>query len=178
MPRLLLSLLALAGLATAAGCAAERSTASASSARVGLAEILDDAYERRDDGSLALLGRLPAPQRVEAEPVENRHVAGQTDTLRTLHYDGLTLEVYAVAGGREILQEVRVTGDGYETAEGLGVGSTRAAVRGALGEPTRSDGGTLTYDVKTSPDDLTPTTLTVRFDGDRVAALTWSYYVD
>lgn len=178
MPRQLLSLLTLVPLVAAAGCAAERSTASERAARLPLAEILEAAYERRADGSLVVLDRLPPPQRVEATPVENRHIEGQTDTVRTLHYDGLALEVYAVADGKEILQEVRVTGGGYETAQGLGVGSTRAAVRAALGEATRSNGGTLTYDIKTSPDDPTPTTLTVRFDGDRVAALTWSYYVD
>lgn len=175
MPRSLPALLVLAALAFAAGCAAERSM---SSAGVTLPEILDDANERRADGSLGILDRLREPQRVEAAPIENRHVEGQTDTLRTLHYDGLTLEVYAVADGKEILQELRVTGEGYETAEGIGVGSTREAVRRALGEPVRSGGDTLTYETATSPDDPTPTTLTVRFDGDRVAALTWTYYVD
>ena len=176
MSRLLPSLFVL--FVFAAACSVGPFSSGSEAPRGMLPEILDAAYERRADGSLALLDRLPPPQRVEAEPVENRHVEGQTDTLRTLHYDGLALEVYAVADGREILQEVRVTGEGYETAEGVGVGSTRAAVRAAYGEPARSDGGTLSYERTTSPDDPTPTTITVRFDGDRVAALAWSYYVD
>lgn len=178
MLRLLPASLVLVGLVAVAGCAAERSLPASASSRVTLPEVLDHAYERRADGSLVVLDRLPTPQRVESEPVQNRHVEGQTDTLRTFHYDGLALEVYVVADGKEILQEVRVTGEGYETAERLGVGSTRGAVREALGEPTRAEGNALTFEVTASPEDPTPTTLTVRFDGDRVEALTWSYYVD
>lgn len=166
------------------GCAAGPSTSTppsrtdGSGATVSLPEILDSAFERREDGSLAVLDRLGDPRRVEAEPVQNRHDPAQTDTLRTYVYDGLELDVYAVTGGKELLQEVRVTGGGFETAEGLGVGSTRAAVRDVLGEPARTDGDTLTYERTDSPEDPTPTTLDVRLDGDRVAAMTWQLYVD
>ena len=157
------------------GCAAERNAVRPD---IALPAILDRTYERTGDGSLVLLDRLGEPERVETEPVENRHVPGQIDTLRTLMFDGLAVEVYAVADGKELLQEVRVTGPGYETAEGLGVGSARAAVRDVLGAPVRTEGDTVTYEVLESPDDPTPTQLHVRYDGDRVAAMTWSYYVD
>jgi hypothetical protein len=169
-------LLLLVGLATAlVGCAAERNAARPD---LALPTILDRTVERSDDGSLVLLDRLGEPRRVETEPIENRHVPGQIDTLRTLVFDGLAVEVYAVADGKELLQEIRVTGSGYETAEGLGVGSTRPAVREALGEPDRTDGDTVTYELLESPEDPTPTLLHIRYDGDRVAAMTWSYYVD
>lgn len=185
MPRhvILLPLLLL----TLFGCAPERSTSSpplrseeldGSAAAAPLSEILDSAFDRAEDGSLAVLDRLGDPRRIEAEPVQNRHDPAQTDTLRTYVYDGLELDVYAVAGGKELLEEVRVTGSRYETAEGLGVGSTRAAVRDALGPPLRADGDTLTYERTESPEDPTPTTLEVRLDGDRVAAMTWQFYVD
>jgi len=171
-PRVLLLFALLAGLI---GCTAERNTVRPD---LALPAILDRAHERNADGSLALLDRLGEPERVETEPIENRHVPGQIDTLRTLVFDGLAVEVYAVADGKELLQEVRVTGPEYETAEGLGVGSTRSAVREALGAPVRTEGDTVTYEVPESPDDPTPTQLHVRYDGDRVAAMTWSYYVD
>src|SRR6056297_2553421 len=133
-PRVLLLFALLAGLI---GCTAERNTVRPD---LALPAILDRAHERNEDGSLVLLDRLGEPERVETEPIENRHVPGQIDTLRTLVFDGMAVEVYAVADGKELLQEVRVTGPEYETAEGLGVGSTREAVREALGAPVRTEG--------------------------------------
>lgn len=165
----------LVPLVALVGCAAERNAVRPD---LALPQILDRTDERTDDGSLVLLDRLGEPRRVETEPVENRHVPGQTDTLRTLVFDGLAVEVYAVADGKELLQEIRVTGEGYETADGLGVGSTRAAVRDVLGEPVRTEGDTVTYEEPETSDDPTPVELHVRYDGDRVAAMTWSYYVD
>lgn len=162
-------------LAALAGCAAERNAARPD---IDLPTILDRTYERADDGSLILLDRLGEPRSVEAEPVENRHVPGQIDTLRTLTWEGLAVQVYAVADGKELLQEIRVTGPGYETAEGLSVGSSRSAVREALGAPIRTEGDTVTYGLPESPNDPTPVELHVRYEGDRAAAMTWSYYVD
>lgn len=183
MSHLMLASATLIVFLALAGCAAERASSDVASSgtsapRVALPDLLDGASQRRADGTLAALGRLPEPRRVEAEPVENRHDPAQTDTIRTYHYGGVAVEVYTVADGKELLQEIRVTERGYETAEGLGVGSTRDAVREALGNPTRSGGDGLVYERADSPDDPTPTTLTIRFEGDRVAALAWSYYVD
>lgn len=138
-----------------------------------LAALLDPAADAR-----TLLARLDAPRRAEAEAVPNRHVPGQTDTVRTLVYDGLTLEVYQVAGGATFLQRVAVTGEGYETAEGLGVGSPRAAVEAVYAHPAGASGGAVRYDHYDGPDDPTPTGVEVRYAGDRVAAMTWSFYVD
>ena len=144
---------------------------------VPLSDILDPSVEGR-----ALRERLSAPLREETEAVPNRHVPGQTDTLRTLHYDGLALQFYEVAGGPAFLQAVAVTGGVYETAEGLGVGSTRDAVEAVYThstgvEPT-DEGNVVTYERTDGPDDPTPTTLEVRYEGDDVAAMTWRFYVD
>ena len=126
----------------------------------------------------ALLARLDEPRRIETEAVENRHVPGQVDTLRTYVYDGLALTVYDVAGGGALLQEVRVTDEGYTTAGGLGVGSRREAIEAAYPNSVGAEGGTVTYERAASPDDPTPETLRVRYDGDRAAELVWSFYVD
>src|SRR5690606_38820778 len=60
---------------------------------VPLAEILGPSAE-----AAALHDRLNEPARVETEAVENRHVPSQTDTLRTLVYDGLAPTFYEVTG--------------------------------------------------------------------------------
>lgn len=169
----LIAVLAVTGVL--AGCTAERTVVRPS---VSLAAMLGGAFQQADDGSFPLLDRLGEPRRVEAQPIENRHVPGQVDTLRTLVFDGLEVEVYAVADGKELLQEIRVTGPGYETAEGLRVGSTRSEVREAFGAPVYSEGDAATYEVRSAPDDPTPTQLQIRYDGDRVVAMAWSYYVD
>lgn len=166
-------LLTLAGIF--AGCATERAVVRPA---VPLTTILDEAYQRTDDGSLDILNRLGEPRRVEAEAIENRHAAGQVDTLRTYVFDGLAVEVYAVTGGSELLQSVLVTGPGYETTDGLGVGRARAAVRDALGSPMHIDGDTVTYDITSDSGDPTPVALSVRYAADRVAAMQWIYYVD
>jgi hypothetical protein len=141
---------------------------------VSLAEILDPSVEGR-----ALRARLNAPVRAETEAIPNRHVPGQVDTLRTLHYDGLALEFYEVTGGPTFLQTVTVTGGVYETAEGLGVGSTRGEVEAVYthstsAEPT-DEGNVVTYERADGP---APLTLEVRYVGDDVAAMTWRFYVD
>jgi hypothetical protein len=141
---------------------------------VPLAALLDPSADAR-----ALRERLNEPLRVETEAVPNRHVPGQTDTVRTLVYDGLALELYEVTGGAVFLQEVTVTGEDYETAEGLGVASTRDEVEAVYtnstsAEPT-DEGTVVTYERANGP---TPVVLRVRYEGDRVAAMTWSFYVD
>lgn len=128
----------------------------------------------------ALLRRLPAPVRVEAEPFENRHVPGQIDTLRTLVFEGLDIHFYDVAdgGGRRLAQAVSVTGEGYRTAGGIGVGSTKAEVHEILGEPLYVEGHDFIYVAPESRDEVAPTQLIIRFEGERVVSLLWSLYVD
>lgn len=127
-------------------------------------------------GDPALLGRLAPPQRTEATPQPNRHDPSQTDTLRTLHYDGLQLTVYDVAGSeRTLLQSIEVTSAAYATDAGLRVGSTRADVAAALGAPERTEDGAAVYTVGSGP---TPPALHVRYAGDAVERLTYHFYVD
>lgn len=146
---------------------------------ITLPVLLDRVSERGPDGELRVLDAMNPPLDVDREPVQNRHDPTQTDTLRTLHYGGLRVEVYEVAAtGKEIIRAIEVTSDAYRTEAGLTVGSTRAAVREALGAPARTEGDTFVYERYDDARDPTPTTLRIRFDGDRVAAMTWHYYVD
>ncbi len=167
--------------ATKPEAAASEATASeaTASARPGvpLSDLLRGAYHRWEDGSLAVLSRLAVPQRTEARPVESREVAGQVDTLRTLVYDGLALDVYEAAGGEETLREVRVTGTDYETAEGLHVGMRRSAARRRFGKAVLT-GDALVELVESVPESPTPVVLRLRFAGNDLAAMTWRYGVD
>ena len=97
-----------------------------------------------DDGSFFAGLRPPLARRAEA--VANRHVAGQTDSLVTLVYDGLEIEAYAVAGGETFLRWLTVTGTGYGTASGLSVGEARAHLEDTLGPPARAGGDVATYE--------------------------------
>lgn len=142
-----------------------------------LTEIIDGAYEKRSDGSLALLDRLAEPGRVEVVPVENRYVVGPTDTLRTLVYEGLQLDVYETAQGKQLLQEIRVTGRGYKTADGIQVGSRRSAVRRFFGTAVPARDSVVLL-IEASPEAPASTTFRLHFDGNDVTAMTWSYYVD
>ncbi|NNF58490.1 MAG: hypothetical protein HKN04_09630 [Rhodothermaceae bacterium] len=136
---------------------------------------LDELLDSRVDGA-TLQARLNAPRRMETEPVANRHVAGQVDTLRTYVYDGIRLQFYTITGGGALLQEVTVTGEGYTTAEGLGVGSTRDEIEATYPHSLGAEGSTITYE--RDDEEPTPTVLRVTYDGDRASSLTWLLYVD
>ena len=143
---------------------------------VPLSELVDGLTANKlEQDQLSILNRLNRPRRVTRTPEPNRHNPSQTDTLRTLHYDGLEIEVYEVsASGKELASRLEVTGSTYETADGLHVGSTREAVELALGQPSSTDDGALIY----QSDDITPTTLRIDLDGSRVEAMTWFFYLD
>ena len=146
--------------------------------RPPVADLDEILAPRRDDGPF--LQGLPEPQAVRAEPTANRYVEGQTDTVRTLAYDGVEIEAYEVAGGRMFVQRVAVTSPAYETSSGLAVGRTRSAIESVLGVPMREDGAVAVYETGEGP---TPTTVEVRYetgaDGpERAARITWRPYVD
>jgi hypothetical protein len=136
---------------------------------------LDDLLDSYVDG-MTLQARLNTPRRIEAEPVANRHVAGQVDTLRTYVYDGIRLQFYDLTDGGVLLQEVAVTDDGYTTADGLGVGSTRDAIEAAYPHSLGAEGSTITYE--SGGDDPASTVLRVAYAADHAASLTWFLYVD
>ena len=141
---------------------------------------LDRILAAADDGA-ALLAALRPPRSTRAEPVANRYVAGQVDTVRTHVYDGLQIEAYEVAGGPTFVQAVTVTGDGYGTASGLAVGEARDHLEAVLGPPVREGGaGGVVYE---TGDGATPTAVEVRYEPDeagtpRASEITWRPYLD
>ena len=125
-----------------------------------------------------MFSRLNEPADTETDPVENRHVLGQIDTIRTLVYDGIELEFYDITDNGILLQEVTVDGKEYVTAEGIGVGSSRADVEAAYGSPYLAADGQPVHEITSSFDEATPTHLRVQYDGDTVTSLSWYFYVD
>ena len=117
----------------------------------------------RASGDLSqLLPVLRTPRSARAEPVRNRHVPGQIDTVRTWGYDGLELEVYETAEGRALLQRLAVTSGTYGTSDGLSVGETRDALESVLGPPASSGSAGVTYRV----DGALPTVVRVVYEPD------------
>lgn len=154
----------------AEGAPADAAGASATGPGASLDEILAD---RGDDGPF--LRGLEPPSRTEVEAVENRHVPGQVDSVRTLVYPGLVIEAYEVAGGNTMIHRVAVQSVDVRTETGLGIGSTRSDVEAVFGAPTSTRGDVATYDVGGGP---TPTQAEVRYEGDRAVSFVWQPYVD
>ena len=119
--------------------------------------------------------RLGAPESIEAKPIENEHDPSQTDTLRTLVYEGLQVEFYDVSGsGKQMLRRITLTGDQYTGPRGLHPGISQAAVKDTMGAPSRTEQDRLIYEAG----DPTPTFTIVHFNGDAAARIEWSFYVD
>ena len=119
--------------------------------------------------------RLGTPESVETEPTENRHDPSQTDTLRTLVYEGLQVEFYDVSGSnKQMLRHIALTGEQYAGPRGLHPGISRAAVKDTLGSPSRTEQNQFIYEAG----EPTPTFTIVHFEGDAAARIEWSFYVD
>ena len=119
---------------------------------------------------------LGEPDSVRHEPVANRHIADRTDTIVTLHYPTLRATVYAVTGGNDLLQSVRVTDDRHLRDPAIRIGMPWEEVRRRLGEPHDREGDVPVYWCRRCTGAEHP----VRFhvvDG-RVRAVEFTYYVD
>ena len=150
MPRPL-ALLSFAAVLLAAGCAGEGTPAPAGvrdgpspRAEVRPGVRLDRLLEASGDAT-PVLRVMRTPRSRRAEAVANRHVEGQTDSVVTWLYDGLSLETYAVTGGPTFIRRVTVTRGMYGTSDGLSVGETRAAVEAVLGQPSAETGEGASY---------------------------------
>ena len=122
----------------------------------------------------SLIDALPRPDRTTAQPYQNRHVAGQVDTLRTYEYPGVRFTVYEVSGAnRQMLRGLTVTTDAYAT-EGVRVGDGRAQVEATLGAPDARTGGDWEYRFG----EPTQSDLHLAFAADTVREWRWSFYID
>ena len=116
---------------------------------------------------------LGEPLSEKIEKYENRHVAGQTDEIHTLMYNGLVLVVYRVneKKPRDLFMSLAITRDNFEMKWGLKVGVSQERVRTVLGEPHKSQGGAFVYQDDNS-------SVSFSFQGGTVRGIKWHWYVD
>lgn len=124
------------------------------------------------------LAALPSATHTTERQVANLHDPHQTDTLRTLSYPGVAVEVYEVGhSSSRFLKSVRVERNDVEFA-GLRVGMPAATVRQALANETLlfEEGAVETYLL--SPTHAAPVQVSVRLENGALAAFTVHGYLD
>jgi hypothetical protein len=94
-----------------------------------------------------LAAMLGEPDSTQAIAFPNRHDPTVTDSLFTLHYDGLVATVHRAGyDGKEILTSLGITSDRFLQPDSpIRLGSPLDAVHAVLGEPDEADAATLTY---------------------------------
>lgn len=122
--------------------------------------------------------RFGPPDKRTTTPTPNRHVPDQTDTIVTLEYDrGLTIELYSVTGGDDLLQSVVVSSPGVLSYDApVDVGAAWEAVTAILGPASGRQDGTPFYACEGCPAGESPVYFEV-VDG-VVRRIRFSYYVD
>jgi hypothetical protein len=121
-----------------------------------------------------LQARFGAPDSMIATAQPNRHVEGVTDSLFTIFYNGLTVDVHMPGGGSDMPVHVDVEHNRYVAFPRIGIGAAADSVIAALGPPTRREDAALVYDCGEAVEQP------VRFalSGGRVSRITIAYYVD
>ena len=116
---------------------------------------------------------LGEPLSEKIEKYENRHVAGQTDEIHTLTYDGLALVVYRVneKKPRDLFMSLAITRNTFDMKWGLKVGVSQDRVRTIFGEPHKSQAGAFVYQDDNS-------SVSFSFQGGTVRGIKWHWYVD
>ena len=115
-----------------------------------------------------------APDSIARSAEPNRHDPAAVDSLFTLYYPGLVLDIRTPAGARDMATHVRVEDNRYLAFPGIGIGAAALKVEEVLGEPQARGAGRLTYDCGMGAEQ--PVTFSVP-DG-RVRAVEIAYYVD
>lgn len=129
------------------------------------------------DAQQRFLDRLPAPRATSVARLVNRHDPRVDDSIETMRYDGVTVEVYhAGASGRSIPMSVRVE-TALDPVEGLQVGMTEAAIHAVLGVPDERSDDAMRYRVFDDPT-TAPYEIVIGLDGGRTSSVTWRAYLD
>jgi hypothetical protein len=122
----------------------------------------------------ALHARFGAPDSVIGEAQPNRHVEGVTDSIFTVYYPGLVVNLHMPGGGTDLTVHVDVEHNRYLAFPRIGIGAAADSVMAALGPPTQREPATLIYDCGEAVEQP------VRFalSDNRVRRILVDYYVD
>ena len=137
---------------------------------------LDQILDRLRVDDAALMAELAQETPMRREPIENRHVEGQIDSLAVVTYPGLEVVAYEIRDGATFVQSVAVTGPQHRTASGLGVGRTREEIEATTGAPVTTIDEEVLYEVGSG---YSSVTLNVLYGTDgRAERLVWFPYLD
>lgn len=143
----------------------------AEAVRTVLASALASPFVSADD----LTQQLGSPTEIRTETVANAYKAGQSDTIRHLSYDGLSLSIYEAAEtSKSILYHIELTGSGYTSPEGLQIGQSRQDVLNTLGTPTLRAADRLVY----AGTDAHPVDLVVSLTKGYITQLAWMVHFE
>ncbi|HMB93719.1 MAG TPA: hypothetical protein VKP65_22900 [Rhodothermales bacterium] len=136
-----------------------------------LATAIASPFLSEDD----LVRSLGEPEAIRTETVANAYDDGQTDTVRHLTYDGLSLSIYEVADPhKSILYHIELTSGSYTSPEGIRVGQPKQDVLSTLGNPTLRAADRYVY----AGSDAHPVDLVVSLTNDRVSQLAWMVHFE
>lgn len=123
--------------------------------------------------SLTEVKRLGKVLREEVSSERNRHVDGQIDESRVLHFDGLVIQAYFPAKNHNDLMVAAVTiaKRKWPVRHDLRVGSTWATVKEKLGDPNEETASAAKY---CGDNDCAIFSLR----NGRVSKITWDLYLD
>jgi hypothetical protein len=137
---------------------------------------LTDIGHTRDD----LLKQFGKPDSVQAAGVQNRHVTSQTDSLITMFYPGLAVQLYRVMGEtrREFPSFVRISDNTFihETAP-IRIGVAESDLTDVMGPPSDRADGVLSYVCDTCTE-IGNERIEVRIADGKVASVTIFYSYD
>lgn len=122
----------------------------------------------------AFAARFGRPDSVISTVEPNRHVLDAVDSLFTVYYPGLIMDIRTPTGARDMATVVRLDDNRYLAYPGIGVGTAASRVREVLGEPHEEGAGYLRYQCSEAVEQP----VTFRIAAGRVSAIRIDYYVD
>ena len=115
-----------------------------------------------------------APDSIARSAEPNRHDPAAVDSLFTVYYPRLILDIRTPAGARDMATHARVEDNRYLAFPGIGIGAPALRVEEVLGEPRERGPGSVTYECGMGAEQ--PVTFSIA-DG-RVRAVDIAWYVD
>jgi hypothetical protein len=137
-------------------------------------EGLEETILRAAPTRAALAETFGPPDSVHAATEPNRHIPEATDSLFTVFYPGLRVDIRTPPSARDMATHVEIRDNRYIAFPAIGIGAREARLMDALGEPTRRADRSLTWDCCMHVEQP----VTFHFADGAVRRIEISYYVD